>query len=348
MKKPDLKAFSPHRQSGAGNAVLEALLKLGEIKSVDLSTVKRDPLQPRPLSEVMEGLQEFADELERDNFILAQYPVYHIEDDGSHTVVVGERRTEGFRLKKQTHITAVCKKFTPEEREQIFIMQYVENDGILKKPLSPEADALWWKNYAEKFHNGVVSNAAAARGRTASDISNRLSILDAPDFVKTFVSKNKVKDPATIASLVRLHKKQGDEYIQEILDQFEKGEIKGSFRQYVQSLHSELNAPKLPKVPATNATEITPTEPKAKPPEKPKEVGDSKTEPKPKSKSSLSEPISILQKAELLDIILKREGQGTHAKYSALLEHVEDAIAQLSIAHSQLLSEKAALGESSE
>src|SRR5690554_2713741 len=235
-KKPDLSGFSAKRKSGSGNYDVEAMLAAGHVEEVDLSLVDRDENQPRPLAEVMDGINDFADELERDNFVLAQYPVYHKEKNGRYTIVVGERRTTAFKIKGRKKITAVIKEFTPKERENIFILQYVENDGKLKKQLSPYSDALWWRHYIDAFHNGVISDAAKARGRTNADISNRLALLDAPEFIKDFVAAANIKDPAIFAGLVRLAKRSGDALAKQLISDFNNGEIKGSFRKHIEGI----------------------------------------------------------------------------------------------------------------
>lgn len=237
--KPSMVNLSAKKTSGRKNPELEALLSLGELENVPLDHIDRDEFQPRPIEEVMEGINDFADELERDNFQLAQFPVFNIEDNGRRTIVVGERRVTGFRIKGQKTIPAVCKKFSEEERKKIFILQYVENDGELKKPLSPMADARWWRTYVDRYHDGNVSEAAKSRGRTIPDISNRLSLLEAAEPVKEFASRTAIRDPATFASLARIAKLEGDEAAATVIAQFENGEISGSFRDHVQTAAKE-------------------------------------------------------------------------------------------------------------
>jgi len=243
MPKPALK-MSAKRKSGQGNQELKRLLEHGTVEEVPLDQVDRDEEQPRPLSEVMEGIEDFADEIERDNFKLAQFPVFHIKEDGRKMIVVGERRTTAFRLKGKETIPAVCKKFSPEEIEQIYILQYVENDGKLKKELSPLADARWWRNYADRFHGGNLSAAAKARGRSAAEVSNRVSLLDAEPAIVEFVQRSSLKDPATYAALSRLKKHGNLKMVHQVISDYESGEIKGSLRVYVESLAKQAKGDK--------------------------------------------------------------------------------------------------------
>lgn len=244
-KKPSLK-LGPKRNSGQQNRELQALLEQGEIQNVPLELVDRDESQPRPLDEVMEGIDDFADELERDDFKLAQLPVFHIEDNGRYTIVIGERRTTAFRLKAQSTIPAVCKRFSDDEREKAFVLQYVENDGKLKKELSPLADARWWRAYADRFHGGKISEAAAARGRSTADISNRVALLGADQVIVDFVQRSGLKDPATYAALVRLCKRDGPDIVQTVINDYEEGQIKGSLRRYAEGLAREAKKTKKP------------------------------------------------------------------------------------------------------
>lgn len=209
------------------------------LEEVPLDLVDRDENQPRPLAEVMDGIEEFADELERDNFKLAQYPVFHIEDNGRWTIVIGERRTTAFKLKGRKTIPAICKRFTEEEREELFILQYAENDGKLKKELSPIADARWWQAYIDRFHGGNASKAAKARGRSSAEISNRLSLLKAPELIQEFVQRNSLRDPATFAALNRLHSVAGHSAVASVIESYEAGRVPGSLRQYAENLARE-------------------------------------------------------------------------------------------------------------
>lgn len=246
MAKPNLK-LSVKRNSGRGNEDLKRLLAHGEVEEVPLDLIDRDEGQPRPLDEVLDGIDAFADELERDDFVLAQLPVYHIEDNGRRTIVVGERRTTAFRLKGRETIPAICKRFTDAEREQIFVLQYVENDGKLKKELSPIADARWWRAYADRYHNGKLSDAAKARGRTPAEISNRVSLLDAAPIIQEFVQRIDLKDPATFAALSRLAKHGNLRMVEQVISDYEAGAIRGSFRGYVELLARDTKARKTQK-----------------------------------------------------------------------------------------------------
>lgn len=235
-KKPDLSKFNSRRASQEINPELKVLIASGEIREVDLDLVDRDENQPRPIEEVMQDINAFADELERDNFELVQYPIYSIEPNGRYKIVVGERRTAGFKIKGKTKITAVCKTFSQEEKEKIFVMQYVENDGELKKPLSPFADAKWWRNYTDTFHGGNLSAACKARGKAINDISNRLSLLNAPEYIQQAVSDSKINDPATYAALIRLDKRAGEVIVKNILTDHASNNLGMALRPYVENV----------------------------------------------------------------------------------------------------------------
>lgn len=249
-KTPTLK--TARRSSGEKNRELESLIQLGTIEETPLDQVDRDDNQPRPLSEVMEGIEEFADELERDDFKLAQLPVYHIKEDGRRMIVVGERRTTAFRLKGKESIPAIVKRFTDEELKQIYILQYVENDGKLKKELSPLADAQWWRNYADLYHEGKLRDAAAARGRSLAEVSNRVSLLNVDPEIVQFIQKNELRDPATYAALGRLAKRGNMNMVRQVFEDYEAGGIKGSLRTYVERLANEVKAS------GSSATEAVP------------------------------------------------------------------------------------------
>lgn len=226
--------FTAKRQSGKGNSRLKEIYSLGEVMEVPLDQWRRDETQPRPLEEVLDGIEEFADQLERDNFKLAQLPVYHIENDGTYLNIVGERRTTAFKMKGRKTIPAVCRKFTEEERREIFLLQYIENDDKEKKPLSPLADARAWERLINDYYGGNMSEAAKQRGRAKADVSNRLALLKAPEVVVKFVQENEIRDPATFAAMNRLHKHSANK-LSEVLAAYKAGEVTGSLRAKVET-----------------------------------------------------------------------------------------------------------------
>lgn len=243
FKKPDMAAIaaniSKQLPAGAQNDQVAKILAMGELREIDLSLVDRDEAQPRPLEEVMEGIEEFANRIEKQGFILAQHPVYHIKPDGRFQIVDGERRTTAFKLKERKKILAVVKRFTEAELDKLSILQYVANDSDLRKPLSPIADARWWRIYIDKFHGGVVGPAAAAMGKSEPDVSNRLSILRAPAYLVEIILNDRIKDPATISLLNRTNESCGEEKVQEIMTAYRDGMIKGSFRQFLENVRRE-------------------------------------------------------------------------------------------------------------
>ena len=254
---PDLAGVSGKRESGKRNEELTALLALGEVENVSLDLVDRDEDQPRPLEEVMDGIEAFAEELERDDYELAQYPVYHIQPSGRYKIVVGERRTTAFRIKGKTHIPAICKRFTEDERKRIFILQYNENDEDKKKPLSPLANARWWQSFKDSYCGGNMSVAAKERGKSVTEVSNILSLLKAPDYILDFTQKYKIKDSATYAAMIRLEAAAGESAVRRVIEDYETGEITGTLRRYTENLAKDAKAiKKAPK----NGNDVQPSE----------------------------------------------------------------------------------------
>lgn len=360
MAKPNLK-LSAKRNSGRGNADLERLLSHGEVEEVPLGLIDRDEHQPRPLDEVMEGIEAFADEIERDGFVLAQLPVYHIEDSGRRTIVVGERRTTAFKLKGRETIPAICKRFTDAEREQIFVLQFVENDGKLKKELSPIADARWWRAYADRYHQGKLSSAAAARGRTPAEISNRVSLLDADPAIQAFVQRADLKDPATYAALVRLAKHGNMRMVDQVISDYDSGVIRGSFRIYVEALARDAKAIKQqparpeirqPAAPAPNSKPLSQPEPPKDACAKAltRSMFDETPEPEPPAPSFGGGREALLNAAHQIDMagtaaakLMASSGSRQKLHYDRVLSSISDAIKALEQSQAAYTAERTAL-----
>ena len=235
------------KDQGGSNPDYDALLATGELKSIPMDQVKRDPEQPRPLSEVMEGIEDFAAELNRNGII--QPPVYNIMPDGTYRILAGERRTEAWRLNNNPQITAIVKVWTPDEAKKIFELQYAENDENNRKPLSPMADALWWKSYIERYHDGNQAAAALDRGKNKTFVSDKLAILKASDPLLEFIKANSISDATTIRLMVAMEKKDPNS-IEKLKQAIESGQD-GSLRTLVSRIskgeqevvHAQLSQP---------------------------------------------------------------------------------------------------------
>lgn len=334
MAAPKLQ-ISAKRKSGQGNQHLKKLLEHGTVEDVPLDQVDRDEYQPRPLEEVMDGIEEFADELERDNFKLIQFPVFHIKDDGRKMIVVGERRTTAFRLKGRETIPAVCKRFTPEELKQLYILQYVENDGKLKKELSPLADANWWRTYADRFHEGNLSAAAKARGRSPAEVSNRVSLLQADPAIVSFVQRSNLKDPATYAALSRLKKHGNIKMVEQVITDYDNGKIKGSLRVYAESLAKQAKEDKPSRSSEVRREESNPTSAS-----QPENVSTANVKlPEDKGLLLLSDATNAAKRAEFTAQVAVTTGKtDRYDKYSALLSEIGVAISLLESARAHYQS----------
>lgn len=209
----------------------ESLFGLGELRLVPLDEVERDPNQPRSYEEVMDGIEDFAKEIEAVGWHLSQKPEYHIKPEGGYMIVAGERRTEAFRHGGKAVIPAVCRVWKAEEIQLRDYSQYIENDRreTNKKPLTAMQDAEFWKKHIDTYYGGKASAAAKALGRDNADISNRLSLLKADETIQRFVEKNKIRDPGTFAALNRLFK-QSSTACMNMMTNYESGSLKGQLR----------------------------------------------------------------------------------------------------------------------
>ena len=321
------------KKSPEASAELKALLSIGDVEMVDLDLVDRDENQPRPLSEVLEGLEEFANNLERDNFQLAQLPVYNKLPNGRYKIIVGERRTTAFKIKKQKSIPAVTRAWTAEEEKQIYILQYAENDAANRKPLSLIADARWWRYFVDVHYGGNASAAAEARGVSSADVSNRLALLKAPEFIQNFAVSSSLRDPATVAALGRLAKRSGDSVAQQVIEDYQAGAINGSLRVHVESLaKADKPQPQKPSGESSQDNESGGKKASKKtPPKAPKE----KIE-KPAYLESLEKSAELHRSAiSGINLLYSNKDQGLYSDVIADLEDIEklvkEALSQLKL-----------------
>ncbi|MCP3672536.1 MAG: ParB/RepB/Spo0J family partition protein [Gammaproteobacteria bacterium] len=259
MAKPTLK-INMARKTG-DNAALVALLSDGELRRIPHNKIDRDPNQPRPMAEVLDGIEDFAAELKRDGII--QPPVFNLIED-RYQILWGERRTEANKINGNSDILGIVKRFSEHEKKKIFELQYAENDEKNRKSLSPMAEAKWWENYINVYHNGSAASAAMDRGISKGVVSNKLKLLDANDRLIQCVQKNNIKDFTLIADLVRIGSKDS-KLLDDWVDSLNAGTLSNNLRHSVKELRKHLDTstitPERTNAPPAKPTTTSPQEP---------------------------------------------------------------------------------------
>lgn len=247
MSAKKIKPIIRTSRQGEENPKLKQLFEDGETMRVELSLVARDELQPRSFENVMDGIEDFAKEIEKVGMI--EVPQYRIMDDGTYQIVTGERRTTAARILGWETILARVKRFDKDDLKKLRRIQYSENDPRYKRPLSPVDDANWWRSHIDEFFDGSIEKAAEDVGVSANLVYKKLAILNATSELKTFINEN-IKDSSLASDLVSLYTDAPDQAKTWMQNYISGGlvNVRGSIKAIKREIKAQKKAPTAVKV----------------------------------------------------------------------------------------------------
>ncbi|MDR0408991.1 MAG: ParB/RepB/Spo0J family partition protein [Spirochaetaceae bacterium] len=136
-----------------------------------LDKISANPDQPRKNFDEA-ALKELAASIKQHGVI--QPIIVEEEDDGSYTIITGERRSRAARMAGLSEIPAIIRKFSDEQRIAVAL---VEN--IQRADLNPIEEAAAYKQLMETAK--LSQDQAAARlGKNRSTLANALRLLKLP------------------------------------------------------------------------------------------------------------------------------------------------------------------------
>ncbi|MDR2659788.1 MAG: ParB/RepB/Spo0J family partition protein [Spirochaetaceae bacterium] len=172
----------PSIKFGLGGGI-ESLLPIGVDEGVDrvagrngdvmlpLDKISANPGQPRKNFDE-EALKELAASIKQHGVI--QPILVEEEDDGSYTIITGERRSRAARMAGLSEIPAIIRKFSDEQRIAVAL---VEN--IQRADLNPIEEAAAYKQLMETAK--LSQDQAATRvGKNRSTLANAMRLLKLP------------------------------------------------------------------------------------------------------------------------------------------------------------------------
>ncbi|MDR2343107.1 MAG: ParB/RepB/Spo0J family partition protein [Spirochaetaceae bacterium] len=167
---------------GLGGGI-EALLPIGIDEEVDrvagrnseimlpLDRISANPAQPRKNFDE-EALRELAESIKQHGVI--QPILVEEDDDGTYTIITGERRSRAARMAGLSEIPAIIRKFSDEQRIAVAL---VEN--IQRADLNPIEEASAYR-YLMETANISQDQAAHMVGKNRSTLANTMRLLKLP------------------------------------------------------------------------------------------------------------------------------------------------------------------------
>lgn len=161
-------------------------LESGVPLEVPIEAISPNPWQPR--SSMDEHLlQELAQSI-RTHGVMQPLVVTRSDQDGSYTLIAGERRWRASRLAGHTMVPVVIKDVTPQAMLELAI---VEN--VLRADLSALEEAHAYKQLIEDFEL-TQAEVAERVGRSRVSITNTLRLLNAPERIQRVLAEGGITE----------------------------------------------------------------------------------------------------------------------------------------------------------
>jgi len=143
-----------------------------EAATVPIKQLKPNPYQPRSRFPD-EGLKELADSIREKGII--QPLLVEADDDGSYTVIAGERRLRAARLAGLREVPVLRRRFSMVEKIEIALIENIQREN-----LTPVEEAQGYRKLMEMIE---LSQEEVARrvGKDRSTVANSLRLLKLPE-----------------------------------------------------------------------------------------------------------------------------------------------------------------------
>lgn len=189
-----------------------------------------DPDQPRKSFDE-ESLLDLAQSIE-ENGLLQPIVVQPEDHNGSHRIIMGERRWRAHDFAGKDSIPAIIR---PAGDSTVLALQIIENNQ--REDIAPLEEARALQQLVDI--SGNKKEVAQALGRSPSWLSKRLSLLKTPEKVQQFADQQDVKDINTLNSLSKLYQEAPEEAEQLMTDVTETG-AEGGLRSRVEQKRQQL------------------------------------------------------------------------------------------------------------
>lgn len=157
-------------------------------KYFDCEIGKIVPNQFQPRTHFDEaGLQELADSINEKGIIQPLVVTKNI--DGTYGLIAGERRLRASKLVGLTNVPVVIREVTGDD--ELLELALIEN--VQRKDLNPIEEAQAYEKLIKIF-SYTQEQAAERVGKKRSTVTNRLRLLQLPDFIKDDISEGRLSE----------------------------------------------------------------------------------------------------------------------------------------------------------
>lgn len=161
----------------------------------EIDQIVPNQFQPRTHFDT-DSLQELADSITENGII--QPLIVVANPEGNYTLIAGERRLRASKLAGLTDVPVVVRTVVSDE--ELLELAIIEN--VQRKDLNPIEEAEAYQKLIQQF-SYTQEQAAAKVGKQRSTVSNRLRLLQLPDFIKNDIT-NSILSEGHARALLRL------------------------------------------------------------------------------------------------------------------------------------------------
>ena len=174
-----------------------------------LKSLKPNPSQPRSRFED-DGLRELADSIKEKGII--QPLLVESSDDGSYTVVAGERRLRAARMAGLRKVPVIVRRFSMVEKIEIALIENIQREN-----LTPVEEA---QGYRALMDAVQLSQEEVARrvGKNRSTVANALRLLNLPAEMLAALDEGKITAGHARAILSLVNPSDQQVLFQRVLD----------------------------------------------------------------------------------------------------------------------------------
>ncbi len=180
------------------------------VTEVSLSALSPNPHQPRR-EFGQESLNELADSIRKKGVL--QPVLVEAGQDGSYTIIAGERRVRAARLAGLQKVPAIVGQFSSQEKLEIALIE-----NIQREDLAPIEEALAYKQLMEA--SGLSQEEVASQvGKDRSTVANSLRLLKLPAEMQEALDKGRMSAGHARAILMVSGPSQQQRLFRQIVEQ---------------------------------------------------------------------------------------------------------------------------------
>ncbi|MFA6551382.1 MAG: ParB/RepB/Spo0J family partition protein [Patescibacteria group bacterium] len=154
-----------------------------QLKYIPIHLISANPMQPRAQFD-NDALDELANSIKEQGIL--QPLVVTVKEDGRYELVMGERRLRAAKRAGLNTVPAIVREASEQQKLELALIE-----NIMREDLNPVELAVAYEKYLQEFEL-THEDAARRLGKSRSNISNTLRLLQLPDEIKSALREGRL------------------------------------------------------------------------------------------------------------------------------------------------------------